>query len=217
MAEFVVKSLQNHAEFMQQMDHNQKKLIKSAVEQDTYMHVLVRLLITQVNELKKIVRVLLKHHLEGDDVIHRIHDLPEDISPELVQAMFTEFNSFSERADFHEHQEAWYFGAALEDLPPPPEPEPKLEVVDGGKDDQAPSEDSDNEYPEGAVIFGGDYDSEAGNRVEGPDDQEEGGDVEVPSLPSSDGEESEPGDGEDGELLREVSPVLSVDAPVLDP
>jgi len=132
---------------------NQQKLGKAidalagASDQlDTQFSVLSRLCILKLNSVL------------GDD---------KKITHEFVTSLFHEWVKLKERSDFRDHNRAWFLGEDLSNLPPEPK---KEEQPTAPADQSAPQAKADdvNQYPEGAEIFGGDYNaknSTVGNQV----------------------------------------------------
>jgi hypothetical protein len=119
---------------------NQVDLSQSHTRLDEQFAVLTRLTVMTLNDL--IIR------LGGEDLV----------TYDGINAMFQEWNDFRSRPDFREHMSVWMMGGDLSALPPPPEP---------AKEEEQPA-DAPEENPEGAVEFGGDYESESGIGDEKP-------------------------------------------------
>lgn len=141
---------------------NQNNLAKSAQDNDDQFAVLLRLTILRMNQIIGLQN--LAYHMA-------VAELPEEKRPphpeahmipnityEEVQQLFLDYAKFRERPDFRDHFRAWYTGADLSTLPPPPEVKEEAQAVGS-----APEAEPEAPYPEGAQIFGGDYGSENGN------------------------------------------------------
>jgi hypothetical protein len=126
------------------------------------------------------------------------------ITQEDIHQTFADYNEFVSRPDHGILMGAWYLGIPLNDLPPAPTPEAKMmeeRAAKAAPSEPEASEPEEEEYPEGAVIFGGDYGDNDGDEGEETPTEAPG---EVSEVSEDTGEEDEPADEEDGEPVPAV-------------
>lgn len=157
-----------------------KLLAGSANKSEVKWAVMMRLVISRYNSL-----------LEQMDSVSRGVLAP--FTYEELNKLFKEFEEFRSKKGFADHMQAWYMGEDVSQF----EGDVGEELTGG--DGGAPQ--AEEEYPEGATIFGGDYvaDAEEDGEAEGSEE------AEVPEMqgPDDDG----PGPEEPGEVYPEVPQV----------
>lgn len=129
---------------------NQQGLAESHTKLDDQFAVLTRLVISKLNEITSAYNVYM---LDPNEAPQKIPLVTYD----GVNEMFHEFDSFKTRPDFRDHMRTWFTGGDLTALPPVPEVK---------NEEQAPTETSapqEEDFPEGAQIFGGNDESPNGD------------------------------------------------------
>jgi hypothetical protein len=143
----VDQKLQAYGAVINRIFANEQELAKSTENLDEQFAVLTRLMVTKMNEVIAVVNTI-----SGVNI--------QPISYESINEMFRLFASIKARSDFKEHARAWYTGSDVSNLPPPPVEEKESQ---SGKIDMLPIESVepvDDGIPEGAQVFGGDYNKE---------------------------------------------------------
>jgi hypothetical protein len=131
----------------------------------------------------------------------------KEITEQDIHDTFSDYNQFAQRPDSGMLMTLWYMGVPIDEFPPLPSPEElqemvakRKEIAEAHRAKTAPSEseafEPEEEYPEGAVIFGGDYGDEEDEGDETPN--------EVPEVQQSSAEEVEPADEQDGKPVPAV-------------
>lgn len=139
--------------------------------------VIMRLLISRHNALASLINEMDLHRGEESIKVAPIDYL------ELNQ-LFGDFEKFRAKPGFAKHMESWYMGEDVSGF------EGEEESGEGG--DGAPG--AEEEYPEGATIFGGDHVADAAAESVEAEDAEEAQVPEVQDPDGADGGPSEPGE-----------------------
>lgn len=153
------------------------ELSKSETRLDEQFAVLTRMTYSKVNELI---------HAINRNVLIGVSEEVAPIDYDQTNKMFVEWQQFKNRPDWRDHSRVWFMGGDLSMLPPPPEPQEQPEAKVKEQIESAPEE----EYPEGATMFGGNYaegtERDETTEEEGPKDGPTGEENEVPGVPQAD-------------------------------
>jgi len=176
------------------------RMHRAAGQDEAQGHVTGRMVFSKLNE---IVDAFNRLGIAIEDEVRL-----ERITVDDIHQAFADYNEFANRPDSGMLMAQWYLGVPLSELPPVPTPEELQKMVEARIAKAAPSEPEasepeEEEYPEGAVIFGGDYGDNDGDEGEEETPDERPAD-EVPEVQQSAGEASEPADEQDGEPVPAV-------------
>lgn len=169
-------AVNRHSQNLTTLWLNQGTLQESRLDSDKQLAVLVRMVISQLNELR-------------NAMAPSTVELPPAITVESINELFDLWAEFSKRSDHKELYHQWYMGYDLSELPPEPE---AAEAAAENHDDPGTTRE-----------FGGDYggpetESSDGDGVAEANGGEEAQADALSEVPSSDGEPDQPEDGEDG-------------------
>jgi len=178
LAKFVeglVQRVQQLEQDLKILWNNQSKLQENEQGINAQLAVLVRMTVSRLNTLTE-------YHNENFGTA-----IPE-VTVETINDLFNQFDEFRQRPDSAQHYHHWYLGKDLSELPELPKEEKQEEHG-------SPEE----EYPEGAVIFGGDYGEKSGKQSDR--DVREGTEDALPEMQVGDDDEGEPEDRQEGGVL----------------
>lgn len=139
------------------MFDNQRLLVEASERSDTQIAVLTRLTIVRLNQLTDLVNSVA--HEAGRT------KLVDPVTRSDMEELFTAFAALRRRSDFKDHEDRWFTGQSLADLPPEPPAEPR-----------------------GAQIFGGESHGQAHETSRQDEDRE------LPPMPAADTAPAQPGD-----------------------
>jgi len=164
--------------------YNAELLAEGVNKSEMKWVVVMRLLISRHNALASIINEMDLHRGEESIKI-------DPINYNELNQLFGDFEKFRAKPGFAKYMESWYMGEDVSWFKGEEEPE-----ENSGDAPQA-----EEEYPEGATIFGGDYVADAAGEAEAEDIQE----APVSEVQDTD----EPGGGpeEPGEVSAEVPSV----------
>lgn len=180
------KSLGRIEERLQNVFDNQSALGQSCDNHDVQFCCMMRLFVSRMNQVADLINTL--ELAKGDQPLR-----VEPISYDEVNDTFRVFTKIRGLPKFKENLQAWLMG---EDM---------TKVDLGWPEDGGGAPEAEDEYPEGAAIFGGDYGKSQdgnGDRAKPDHDGEEAD--QVPEVPSADEGVDQPEDGPDGAEVPEV-------------
>lgn len=162
------QSLQQVANLAVGTHQNTVALAKSHDDLNDQFAVLVRLFFSRMNTLIDLQNRIFE--LACDETNQpKDHPVPR-VTYEEINALFALFEQFKSYPNYKDHFRVWYTGEDLGSLPPVEEPS------------------TSEETPEGAEVFGGDYDSTSRNGPEEVETERAEGEAAdqdpVPELPS---------------------------------
>jgi len=173
---------------------NQEQLANSATLHDDQFCVLTRLVISRLNLLTELQNKVLRACV---DDLSEEKKVPVEtlrlVTYEEVSQMFVLLDEFKKRPDFKEHFRAWYLGGDLASLPPVEKEQSGPGVIkETGIKEDVPAPREPDGFPEGARIFGGDYEERKGrDEVSGDSGQRgEASSDEVQDLRGTDSDQT---------------------------
>lgn len=167
--------------------HNQTEIARTLDSHDAQLAVLTRIALSRLNELAEVVNTAVNAGLKTM--------VFEDVS-----AVFNQLSEFRKRKDYRLHNRKWFMGEDVSSEALGSDVGDEVGETVASPEAGTP-EDSDAQYPDGALIFGGDY-AEAKCCEDPACGGEEGDDV--PALQAEDDVGDQPSEQEAGAVLPEV-------------